>query len=295
MRLFLIIIISLSTNLSSLDDGTYLTNSLYEAYKKNLLDEESEYLALTQLLLEYNEPYLAAEVFEQGQKKMIAGAEDATNFDTARPVPLIKDTEENLLLLANAWIMAQETDKAIPVLEKVAKISKPGAVYLTLGQLYFELKKFDDAKKNFLIAAQDKDETIKQNALNWIKYTENEDQRVKAIAVHGKDMDGSYSYIPIFKVAPMYPRRAQERGTMGYVVVEFTITDSGTVESAQVVEGYCSSSDPGDPSTEFRPCSIFDSASIKAALQLKYMPQVIAGIKIPVEGVLHKFTYVLEN
>ena len=30
-------------------------------------------------------------------------------------------------------------------------------------------------------------------------------------------------YIPLFKVVPIYPRRAQERGTMGYALVEFTI------------------------------------------------------------------------
>ena len=31
-------------------------------------------------------------------------------------------------------------------------------------------------------------------------------------------------YIPLFKVVPIYPRRAQERGTMGYALVKFTIT-----------------------------------------------------------------------
>ena len=36
-------------------------------------------------------------------------------------------------------------------------------------------------------------------------------------------------YIPLFKVVPIYPRRAQERGTMGYALVEFTITDTGNL------------------------------------------------------------------
>ena len=40
-------------------------------------------------------------------------------------------------------------------------------------------------------------------------------------------------YIPLFKVQPIYPRRAQERGTQGYAIVSFTITDSGSVENAQ--------------------------------------------------------------
>ena len=54
-------------------------------------------------------------------------------------------------------------------------------------------------------------------------------------------------YIPLFKVVPIYPRRAQERGTMGYALVEFTITDTGSVENAQTIEGYCSSKRPDDP------------------------------------------------
>ena len=39
-------------------------------------------------------------------------------------------------------------------------------------------------------------------------------------------------YIPLFKVTPIYPRRAQESGIMGYAVVAFTITETGTVENA---------------------------------------------------------------
>ena len=38
-------------------------------------------------------------------------------------------------------------------------------------------------------------------------------------------------YIPLFKVVPIYPRRALERGTMGYALVKFTITDTGSVET----------------------------------------------------------------
>jgi hypothetical protein len=100
---------------------------------------------------------------------------------------------------------------------------------------------------------------------------------------------------PIFKVAPIYPRRAQERGTMGYALVEFTITDTGSVEDAVAIEGYCSNSDPNDPSTEFRPCTMFNSASARAALKLKYKPKIVDGKAVPVEGVLHRFTYVLDE
>ena len=191
--------------------------TLKAAYQKDLLDKESEYLALTQLLLLNQNPYWAAEVFEHGQKKMITVVDEKTEEE--KIVPVIKDTEKNLKLLADSWRMAQEIDKAIPILEKAAKMSKDGEsyvllgnlylsedrldeaadailkglekgkikklspVYLTLGQVYFELQKFEDAKKNFRIAARDKDKKIKQQANNWIKYTENEEIRVKNLAL----------------------------------------------------------------------------------------------------------------
>ena len=99
----------------------------------------------------------------------------------------------------------------------------------------------------------------------------------------------------MFKVVPIYPRRAQERGTMGYALVEFTITDSGSVENAVTIEGYCSSKRPDDPEAEFRPCSMFNSASARAAIKLKYKPKIVDGKAVPVEGVLHRFTYILDE
>ena len=191
--------------------------TLKAAHQKDFLNKESEYLALTQLLLLNQNPYWAAQVFVSGQKKMITIVDEKTEEE--KVVPVIKDTEKNLKLLADAWRMAQEIDKAIPVLEKAANMSKDGEsfvllgnlylsedkvekaveainkglekgkikklsqVYLTLGQAYFELEKFDDAKKNFRIAARDKDKKIKQQANNWIKYTENEEIRVANLAL----------------------------------------------------------------------------------------------------------------
>ena len=102
-------------------------------------------------------------------------------------------------------------------------------------------------------------------------------------------------YIPLFKVVPIYPRRAQERGTMGYALVEFTITNTGSVEDAKALEGYCTNSDPSDPSAEFRPCTMFNSASARAAIKLKYKPKIVDGKAVPVEGVLHRFTYILDE
>lgn len=100
-------------------------------------------------------------------------------------------------------------------------------------------------------------------------------------------------YIPLFKVQPIYPRRAQERGTQGFAIVSFTITESGTVEDAKPLEGFCG--DPQGPQEEMRPCSIFNSASARAALKLKYKPKIVDGKATSVQDVLHRFTFIMEK
>ena len=191
--------------------------TLKAAHAKDFLDKESEYKALAQLLLLNKNPYWAAEVLISGQKKMITIVDGKTEEE--KIVPVVKDTEKNLKLLADSLRMAQEIDRAIPVLEKSASMSKDGEsyvllgnlylsedrvneavasikkglekgkiknlsqVYLTLGQAYFELQEFEEAKKNFRIAARDKKKKIKTQANNWIKYTENEEIRVANLAL----------------------------------------------------------------------------------------------------------------
>jgi protein TonB len=87
-------------------------------------------------------------------------------------------------------------------------------------------------------------------------------------------------YLPIVKVAPIYPRRAQTRGVEGYVIVEFTVTRTGTTRDAVVVE---SSS------------SLFERAAVNAALKFKYKPRVVDGEPVEVPGVRNKITFKLED
>tara|TARA_B100000035_G_scaffold90251_1_gene76109 strand:+ start:1419 stop:2897 length:1479 start_codon:yes stop_codon:yes gene_type:complete len=191
--------------------------TLKAAFDKDLLDKEGEYLALAQLLLISKNPYWAAQVLVAGQNKKTIIVNKDTNKEEL--VPVIKDTEKNLKLLADSWRMAQEIDKAIPVLEKAAKMSKDGDTYILLGNLYlfedrieesiraieaglkkpkvksrsqaqlvlgqahFEIENFEEAKKQFRAAARDKDKRIKKTANSWIKYAENEEVRVKNLAL----------------------------------------------------------------------------------------------------------------
>ena len=100
-------------------------------------------------------------------------------------------------------------------------------------------------------------------------------------------------YMPLFAVQPQYPRRAQERGTEGYAIISFTITEQGTAENPVVVEGKCG--DVNDPNVVMRDCSIFNNSSIRASAKLKYKPKTVDGKAVPVEGVLHRFTFALDE
>jgi len=96
-------------------------------------------------------------------------------------------------------------------------------------------------------------------------------------------------YMPLFAVQPQYPRRAQERGTEGYAIISFTITEQGTAENPVVVEGKCG--DVNDPNVVMRDCSIFNNSSIRASAKLKYKPKIVDGNPVKVDNVLYRFRY----
>jgi protein TonB len=94
----------------------------------------------------------------------------------------------------------------------------------------------------------------------------------------GFAVDGEY--LPIVRVEPMYPRRAQSRGLEGYCDMEFTVTKTGEVIDAVARE--CSS-------------SVFKNSSVKAVLKWKYKPRVVNGEPIDSPGVQTKLTYKFED
>jgi protein TonB len=92
---------------------------------------------------------------------------------------------------------------------------------------------------------------------------------------------GDGEYLPIVKVAPIYPRRAQTRGISGYCIVEYTVMTSGAIRDPVAVD--C------------QPSGVFEKASVKASAKFKYKPRVVDGEAIEVAGVQNKFTYELEQ
>ena len=95
----------------------------------------------------------------------------------------------------------------------------------------------------------------------------------------GFSADGEY--LPIVKVAPIYPRRAQSRGIEGYVLLEFFVTTTGAVRDPTVIEA--------------KPPGIFDRAAMNAALKFKYKPKVVNGEAVEVAGVRNLIKFELQD
>jgi periplasmic protein TonB len=87
-------------------------------------------------------------------------------------------------------------------------------------------------------------------------------------------------YLPIVKVAPVYPQRAAARGLEGYVIVQYTVTTTGETKDIVIVE---SSS------------SLFDRAAVESAQKYRYKPRVIDGTAVEVAGVTTRIEFVLED
>lgn len=87
-------------------------------------------------------------------------------------------------------------------------------------------------------------------------------------------------YLPIVRVAPVYPTRALARELEGFVDMSFTVTVTGTVKDAIVLQ-----------STS----SLFERAATRAVLKFKYKPRVVDGIPVEVVGVRTRITFRLED
>ena len=87
-------------------------------------------------------------------------------------------------------------------------------------------------------------------------------------------------YLPIVRVAPVYPTRALTRELEGFVDMSFTVTAAGTVKDPIVLQ-----------STS----SLFERAATRAVLKFKYKTRVVDGIPVEVVGVKTRITFVLED
>ena len=144
------------------------------------------------------------------------GSEEALDKDAK---PVLEEDKQNLTILAEAFRSARERQAAIKIFQQLAaitddgeayiamgnlyyqedmiddavksidkglkkgKLKNPGYAQLTLGQAYFELGRFDDAREVFTKASQSKRESVKKSARAWLKYTDAEQERVKNLQI----------------------------------------------------------------------------------------------------------------
>jgi protein TonB len=87
-------------------------------------------------------------------------------------------------------------------------------------------------------------------------------------------------YLPIVRVAPIYPARALSRGVEGYVDMGFTVTTAGTVK---------------DPVVLFSTSSLFERAATRAVLKFKYKPRVVDGVPVDVPDVKTRISFQIEE
>ncbi len=164
------------------------------AYLQGYLDREADLLSLVSLLLN-NEVYLrAGKILETGLRD---GA--------------ISSTLDNWRLLAQAWTLAREYERAIPALARASELSpdgkvdvllaqahsyvgrwpesvtaarsalrrgglgRPDQVQVMLGQALFELGEYEEAKAAFLAAQADR--RSREVAAGWLSYIDSEQER----------------------------------------------------------------------------------------------------------------------
>lgn len=72
--------------------------------------------------------------------------------------------------------------------------------------------------------------------------------------------------VPLVRIQPQYPREAAIAQIEGWVKVEFTITETGSVSDPRVIEA--------------RPPRVFDREAIRAILRWRFKPRIVDGVPV---------------
>jgi len=106
-------------------------------------------------------------------------------------------------------------------------------------------------------------------------------------------LSAGQDFVPIFRVAPTYPRQLLASRTEGYVDLKFTVTEAGFVENAEVINVVLSKGGGTKPSTDER--STFDAAALDAVRRFRYAPKFEDGVAVPVENVKARISFKIEK
>jgi len=89
------------------------------------------------------------------------------------------------------------------------------------------------------------------------------------------------SEIPIVRVEPVYPQRALDRGVEGWVEVEFTVTEVGSISEPTILRSH--------------PSGIFNRAALRAIERWKYEPKLVDGQPVARPGMRNRFRFELNK
>ncbi|MFT5443906.1 MAG: protein TonB [Myxococcota bacterium] len=93
----------------------------------------------------------------------------------------------------------------------------------------------------------------------------------------GSDRDA----VPLVRIEPDYPMRARQRGVEGWAHIGFTISRSGTVKDAHIINS--------------QPKGVFDKDSLNAVNRWKYNPKIVNGAPVERPGQQVWFPFEMEN
>lgn len=87
--------------------------------------------------------------------------------------------------------------------------------------------------------------------------------------------------MPVAQIQPVYPDRALVRGVEGFVIVEFDVSETGTVINPRILGA--------------EPAGIFEQAALRAIARWKYNPKVVAGRAVKMNGLQTRFSFTLKE
>ena len=112
---------------TELGDDINLLTSYDAAHTQGMLEKESELVTMAQLYMQHEVPYKAATLLD---REMESGR--------------VSRNAKNYRILSQAWMLAQEDEKAIPALQEAARLSDEGELFLRLGNTHLNLGQYSE-------------------------------------------------------------------------------------------------------------------------------------------------------
>lgn len=87
--------------------------------------------------------------------------------------------------------------------------------------------------------------------------------------------------VPLARMEPVYPNQAALNGIEGFVIVEFDVSETGTVINPEILGA--------------QPSSVFNRAALRAIERWKYNPRIVNGKAVKMMGLRTRFSFSLQE